>query len=284
MDKDLAMSRRIGCPHCGKQLNVPPELAGKKVACPRCTKQFRFEFENGDDPSSIVIVPIPNPDLFPPDSGPTYRPATSPGKMAAGQKTFRQTAPATGSSSTGSSSTGSSSTESDVGAPPTHDPERDTQTARFIEREASATNVKLGADGRLPDLALATQEKRVDVGNASKSSNPWLLVAVLGISVLMSVLVLVIDEPQPGRTPGKSAAHQELSTIFAAWERTDAPAGEVRDLLAHALQAYNRGDSKREKECYRQILDLLNAEDAPRYGGYSGNDIKLKEAIGELLR
>ncbi len=279
MDKELVMSQRIGCPHCGKQLNVPPELSGKKVACPRCSRQFRFEFENDNEPSTIVVVPLPNPDLFPPDSGPTYRSAPAAGTPTPRKRAFRKTsspnAPSAGPSPAGAG---------DTNAPPTHDPDRDPTTARFIEREANATNVKLGADGRLPNLALATQEKRADVGSESKGTNPWLMIVVLGISILMSVLILVIDEPVPGSAPGKSEAHQKLETVFASWERTDAPAREVRDLLALALQAYNRGDAKREKEYYRKILDRLNAEDAPRYGGYSGNDIKLKEAIGELLR
>ena len=168
--------------------------------------------------------------------------------------------------------------------PPRAAEQAETSTARFIQRDANATQVKLGADGQLPDLALATQEKRIDSGSESKASNPWVLISVLCISVLMSVLILVIDEPLPGNAPGKGAARQKLQSIFTAWDRNDAPAREIRDLLARTSQAYNRGDYEKEEKYYRQILDLLNREDAPKYGGFSGDDNTLKETISEMLR
>ncbi len=247
------MLRRIGCPHCGKQLNVPAELVGKKVACPRCSNQFRPAAGDGVEVSSHLVVAPQNPDLYPPGAVPTVQPA-------------------------------SSSSDSQIEEPPKSAPQTRLQTARFIERDANATNVKLGADGQLPDLALATQERRVEAGSESDSSHPWVLISVLCISVLLSVLILVIDEPLPGHTSDKAEARQKLEAIFASWDRTDAAAREIRDLLARALQAYNRGDSAQEKEYYRQILNLLNREDAPKYGGYTGNDKMLEETLSELLR
>ena len=249
MGKELVMSRRIGCPYCGKQLNVPPELVGKKVACPRCANRFRFEEGTELEPSSSVEVAPPNPDLFPPTAPAARRPA-------------------------------SSTDDSTVPKPPKQDAQSDYQTARFIKRDANATKVKLGADGRLPHLALATQEKRPDTADESKSTNSWVLVTILCMSVLLSVLILVIDEPFVGASADEKAeARKAILQIY-----DQAPAGEIRDLLARAQQAYNQGDRAQERECYRQLLDLLNREDAPKYGGFSGEDNKLKELVSELLR
>ncbi|MFO7902383.1 MAG: hypothetical protein R6U98_06975, partial [Pirellulaceae bacterium] len=59
---------------------------------------------------------------------------------------------------------------------------------------------------------------------------------------------------------------------------------EIRWLLGRALQAYNRGKSEEEKKYYREILNVLNREDAPKYGGFTGRDRQIKELLGELLR
>ncbi len=298
MEKELVMSRRIGCPHCGKQLNVPSEWMGRKVVCPRCATQFRSEPDEGGEPASSVTVTPQNPDLYPPGAAPVSRTAAFPKKSVPEKESPNKTDP---------NKTGPEKGGPEKGGPEKGGPERDAsprtagdgatmdeppkalprsgpQTARFIKRDANATKVKLGADGQLPDLALATQEKRVETDGGSQASNPWVLISVLCISVLLSVLILVIDEPLPGQTAGKGAARQQLEVIFTSWDRTDAPALEIRDLLARALQAYNRGDDVAEEKYYRQILNLLNREDAPKYGGYSGDDNALKETLSELLR
>lgn len=288
MEKELDMLRRIECPHCGKQLNIPLELAGKKLACPRCSNQFRFEperfeREQGEDPSIQLDVVPPNPDLYPPGTAPPAQ-TTSPQAPSSKPALSKSAPPQPAASEAAQSQPEPPRSDATIEKPPKAAKTVETSTARFIKRDANATQVKLGADGQLPDLALATQEKRVEGGDDSKTSNPWVLISVLCISVLMSVLILVIDEPMPGTAEGKGAARQKLQSIFASWDRNDAPAHEIRDLLARASQAYNRGDYEQEEEYYRQILDLLNREDAPKYGGFSGDDNTLKETISEMLR
>jgi hypothetical protein len=251
---NVKMTRRFDCPQCGKQLQVRPGLVGKKVACPRCSAQLRFEAAGDDQLLSVVVVPPPNPDLYPPGSTPSApaTPARPPEATTAG------------------------------GSPPSSTAE--SQTARFIQRDANATRVKLGADGQLPDLTLSTQEKRVDTVDEAGSSRSWLLIAVLCVSVLSSILILVIEEPTASETAGKAHARRQLEEIFASWDLSNDSAREIRDLLAHALRAYNRGDYEQEKQYYRQTMDLLNREDAPKYGGYTGDDRKLEEVLGELLQ
>jgi hypothetical protein len=159
------------------------------------------------------------------------------------------------------------------------------QTARFIQRDINETKVTLGADGQLPDLALTTHENRDDAASESTASNPWVLIVVLCGSVLMSLAMLLIDEPGGTSSAAKADTHTQLQQIFAGWEAPAEPeAAKMRGLLARALQAHNRGDEAEERELYRQLLDLLNREDAPKYGGFSGEDEQLHELLNDLLR
>lgn len=277
MEKELVMTRRIGCPHCGKQLTVTSEFAGKKVACPRCANQFRVTFNGGDVPSSVVEVAPRNPDLFPPNAPSGARPTSSASK-AHSESTPAAAAPG---------STQPAKAKPRFKEPPQQQSDADLQTARFIEPDVNATKVKLGEDGQLPDLALSDQEKQRVAAKESPSSNPLVLIAVLSASVVMSILILLIDEPSATTANDKAEARARVEAIylsFDSWERQGPPARQLRDLLGHALQAYNRGDLEQEKDYYRQVLDLLNREDAPRYGGFSGNDKEVEDLVSELLR
>ena len=254
------MSQQTTCPHCGKQLAVPRELLGKKVACPRCSNRFRFSEEGEHGLSSVVEVTPPDPNLYPPGVGPTAQNGAAVGKRDS-QKNSGQS---------------KSWKTKETNTP---------QTARFIERDANATNVTLGADGQLPELALASEDSQPESVSDSESSHPWLMMVVLCVSVLLSVLILIVDEPpQFGTGDRAEDRHAELVEIMESCEGSDPAVREIRWLLAHAVQAYNRGDSREEKQYYRQILNVLNREDAPKYGGFSGRDKELKELLGELMR
>lgn len=233
---------------------------GKRVACPRCSNRFRFSEDGAHKLSSVVEVTPPDPNLYPPGAAPTSqsgsavveRGSPKPSGQSKSWKTKKAQTP---------------------------------QTARFIERDANATNVTLGADGQLPELALASEEHQPESVSDSESSYPWLMMVVLCVSVLVSVLILVVDDPsQLGAGGGAEDRHAELVEILESCEGADPAVHEIRRLLAHALQAYNRGDSREEKKYYRQILNVLNREDAPKYGGFSGRDKELKELLGELMR
>lgn len=254
------MSRQITCPNCGKQLNVPEELLGKKVACPRCSNQFRFTQEGGSDLSSVVVVTPPDPNLYPPGAMPDAK-DTSPSRESRFKEPRKH-------------------------AKPTKPGKRSRpQTARFIERDANATNVTLGADGKLPELALASEEKQTTPTGEAESSSPWVIIAVLSASVLLSAFILLVDDPsQLGIGGGKENPHRQLQQVFESLDGDEQPVREMRHLLGRALRAYNRGDTDQEKKYYRQILDVLNREDAPKYGGFSGRDGELKELLTELLR
>ncbi len=293
----MATSLRIACPKCGKQLSVPAELAGEIVACPCCSNQFRIRKaipKKGEAPPGS---PPLNPNYYPPGAL-----STSPADKSApprSRRDKRSTAPAPLPGPPPADKAGPARS----GKPPTPAPKQPVEsatdpaksgeklplrtgrhTARFIERDANATQVQLGADGQLPDLALSTEQERKDESDQSQSTHPLVLVAVLGISVIMSVLLLVVDQSSPQMTPKKIVARRTLEQIFDSWDRAKPPNREIRDLLARAFQAYNCGDAEQEKKSYRQVMDILNREDAPKYEGYTGSDSRLKEALNELLR
>ena len=288
------MTRRMSCPHCGKQLTVRPEMVGKKVACPRCAKQFRCTDAAGEEPSSVVEVAPPNPNLFPPgvtppDENETAKPRKPAFKLrkraAESSPPMFQEVPGGPAENAGTSK--AEPAEAPVPSSAVEPPRQDkgTQTARFIQRDVNETKVTLGEDGQLPDLALKKHEKRDDAERDSANSNPWLLITALCFSVIMSVAILLVDEPGASQKIDKVDAHQQLEQIFAAWDNTTEPVAiEMRDLLARALQAHNRGDDEEEQELYRSLLDLLNREDAPKYGGFSGEDEQLNELLCDLLR
>ncbi|MFW6169154.1 MAG: hypothetical protein ACODAD_01605 [Planctomycetota bacterium] len=254
------MSQQIACPHCGKQLTVPRELVGKKLACPRCSNRFRFSEADGQGLSSVVEVAPSDPNLYPPGAAPTG-----------------QSGAAVGEPGTNKPSPGAKPWKTKARKTP--------QTARFIERDANATNVTLGADGQLPELALASEESQPQSVTDSDSSYPWLMIVVLCLSVLLSVLILVIDNPsQFGTGYQAEDRHAKLVGILESCDGDEPAVRETRRLLGRALQAYNRGNSAEEKKYYRDILNVLNRENAPKYGGFTGRDKQIKTLVSELLR
>ncbi len=44
----------VACPHCGKQLNAPPNLAGRTATCPHCKGRFSVAA-----PAAIPVLPPP---------------------------------------------------------------------------------------------------------------------------------------------------------------------------------------------------------------------------------
>jgi hypothetical protein len=203
-------------------------------------------------------MPPPNPDLYPPGAAPIAKGSSTKSEVAV------EAQPDSGRSGGGRSAR--------------------RRTARFIQRDANATQIKMGADGRLPDLALQQREKRAESAERGSQSHPLLLIGVLCVSVVLSVLILLVEEPAPGVSGGKTAARQTVQATFDSWDPADPPDQEVRDLLARALQAYNQGDLREERHYYRQVMDRLNREDAPKYGGFTGDDETLQQALSELLR
>lgn len=168
-------------------------------------------------------------------------------------------------------------------------PSREARPARFIPADVSATRVELGHDGQLPVLQL-DEVTQVDAeGQNARESKPWFLAAAVAISVCMSVALFLVDADRaPAERATKQSARSEIEMYYIA------PAAQSQlysQLLAQALQANNKGDYAKERRRYKQVLDLLHAENKDPLRGLTGqvnapgppNDRHLEELLSTLV-
>ena len=131
------------------------------------------------------------------------------------------------------------------------------QVAKFITDRPGDPLVRLGTDGRLPELSLnettAAQRER------PRERNPWILYAALGGSIILSTLLLLID-PQGAapRSSSQETARHSLSYFYKGEQDKLQP---YQKLLQRAILAHAQGDAKEERRLYFQVLDLLDAAD-----------------------
>jgi hypothetical protein len=189
---------------------------------------------------------------------------------------------------------------------------REKQVARFITDQGGPM-VELGADGHLPELALldgpATKKKRERAKNAS----PVVLYAVLGLSMVGSMAMVLID-PSPATVSetSRAEARTELVRFFGMSEELIArkerdmksdpkmrwpwpsqkkpvglmgadggPASWQKDLRAARI-ARTRRDIVAERAALRRVLNQLIAEDHDQHFGLTGHtagDTELKKYV-----
>jgi len=193
---------------------------------------------------------------------------------------------------------------------------RKKQVARFITDQGGPM-VELGADGHLPELALQDGPSRKLKREKSRSSSPALLYAVLGLSMLASLSLLLVDaSPTTVTEISKVEAREELVRFFGMPEDVIAqreremkqdrqqqwkwPSGRKpvalmgrcqnpapwQKALRAARMARSRGDLDKEYEAYRQVLDQLNAEDHDLHFGLTGHadgDAELKRLVSIVI-
>lgn len=131
------------------------------------------------------------------------------------------------------------------------------QVAKFITDRPGDPLVRLGGDGKFPELALT--EKAAARREAKAPSQSYLIWVVMAVSVLMSVGMLFIDaEPATSRRDSRTTARTELASYYR---------GEVSSLqpyqihLRNAVLAHAQGDAANERRNYFRVLDLLDAAD-----------------------
>ena len=74
--------------------------------------------------------------------------------------------------------------------------------------------VKLGEDGHLPELQLVEGDTRKTAEASKKQSNPIMLYAVLGSSILACLLMLVVDFESAAGTQEQRVAARRLIVRF----------------------------------------------------------------------
>ena len=141
-------------------------------------------------------------------------------------------------------------------------PQRQVQAAKFISGDATATRIDLGADGKLPELKLDAAKEMDDEAEKSKTSNPWIVIGLLGFSVLASVVMLFF-EPGASKTQSttKAEARAFIQSYYLSKDSRDEP---YQQRLRKALLAHNQGNAEEERQLYRDVLDMLHSESVQR--------------------
>jgi hypothetical protein len=163
------------------------------------------------------------------------------------------------------------------------------RVARFITAESADSTLRLGDDGRLPQLHLEEDavEKKPDADVRRVPS--WALLGLLGLSVAVSLALVLCDVPlsRNSAMEKKAEMRQKIEDHYFGAGTLDAKRLETYQLLLReAQQAYSRGDEKTQRERYRQVLDMLRAERSSEERGLTGSrskDKELDEAISVLL-
>ncbi len=162
-------------------------------------------------------------------------------------------------------------------------------TARFITDQKGDIQVQLGEDCHLPELSL--QEGTAQKAAATKKgegSNPMLVYAALGFSVLMSLVMLLVevDMGQEGPTNKRAARQNVIREYVGKEEASSGTEPLYQSRLRTALLAQARVDIMEERRCYTDVLRLLNAEDRNRFTGVTGSperDERLRGLLAVLL-
>lgn len=166
---------------------------------------------------------------------------------------------------------------------------RDRKTAKIVEGGSIETRIQMGADGTLPQLVVKELETKAPSEQQASGSNPIVLIAVLGFSVLMSIAMLFV--PTEGSSSTELNLGDSLVHIQANYFGQE-PFRDYEILLREAVQHENRGDRRAAKAIYRRILDMMHAEgldekqglSGPRYAYSPPNDADLEKHLEFLIR
>lgn len=160
------------------------------------------------------------------------------------------------------------------------------RVATFIAADTEARRLDLGSDGKLPELRLEeTQSAKSDASQSG--SSPWLLIGVLAFSILSSIAMLLIDAGATGRdATSKEDARLEIQRVYLnTGDSVFAKPFEQR--LRQALLAHSRGDWDEESRYYREVSQMLRADNLHPLRGLTGDissDSRLSELLATLLR
>ncbi len=168
--------------------------------------------------------------------------------------------------------------------------------ARFITDGPGDPLVKLGEDGHLPELNLHEAQSSEKKDARPKESNSTMLLAVLGVSFGLTILMLFLDAGSVGGNQElKDSARFEIREYYGAEGETLKP---YQELLREARRARSRRDFDAERRDYRQVLSMLRSETKDTLSKYTGltgqktyeegstkkkSDQRLEELIAILL-
>lgn len=138
---------------------------------------------------------------------------------------------------------------------------REASPARFIAANPTETRIHLGADGRLPELALEEGAQADTAESGARTSNPLVLAVILAMSFGASAVLLFLDTgARRAESRTQAAARQDLADYYTRPPHPAHPMDEYQLLLRKALQAHNQGKYADERRHYRQVLNMLRDE------------------------
>jgi len=161
--------------------------------------------------------------------------------------------------------------------------ERKTRTvARFITDGPGDPLVKLGEDGHLPELQLNEGHVREGREPQQQKSSPLLVLVAVGVSVVMTVLMLLLETEAAGdNTAQKNKARVEISEYYGKENEEIKP---YQIYLRQARQSRGRGDFDGERAEYRKVLNLLRSEAREKLNKYTGITGRLEYVDGDENR
>jgi hypothetical protein len=159
------------------------------------------------------------------------------------------------------------------------------KVAKFLTDTSSGDQlVRLGEDGKLPELALVESDKPARAERRKGDKPPVLLYVAVGFSMLLSVAMLLFNFDSTGATESQRA---EARKTIEKYYGTEGKLRPYQRLLREARRARAAGNRAAETAAYKRVLDLLNSEDvANSYTGLTGDrkgDDELRRLIGILM-
>jgi hypothetical protein len=288
------MAIKIQCPRCSSTLAAPNNKAGAYVLCPICKGRLWVDKDAPSDSTAIeAVVPQANhvsaasssksPSKqvsAPPVSASVPPPAPPPAAPDSAQHPVLPSGrPPVVSSPPGSSP---------PVAPPIVSPPEGKKVARFITAEAARSTLKPSEDGKLPELTLHDGAERVKTAEKPSSIHPLALLAVLAVSVALSIVLVLTDtNSQSASLDAKQAeARRSIETKYFGGRQGKTTLENYQVLLRDAQVQHSRGNYKLERQRYREVLNLLRSARGAADKGLTGsvkNDIELEEYISVLL-
>jgi len=274
------MPIKLDCPRCRRPLSVPSKLTGSYAKCPHCDGSFWVS----EDPAasqpqagSTIMPPTPPPGVAaPPQSDSTQQ---SPQQQATQQPASKQavskqpppppSAPTPPAESTSSSKWSQPQVSPSPGQTAPGQPSAQqtpaSRKARFIAAEAAQSTLELAEGGQLPELHYRDSDERKKKKQVDRSqttsTNPIVLFGVIGLSLMLSVLIMMDSPTQSSANKSvKDRARMSIENEFFGQMDDSENLKQYQVYLRAAKRAHSRRDYRTEREMYTRVLNMLREE------------------------
>ncbi len=157
--------------------------------------------------------------------------------------------------------------------------------AKFITDRPGVPLVKLGEDGKLPELRLTDARQPTARRGEAKSKSPLVLYGAIGFSFVLSLGMLLVN-PLSSQVSSSSQDASRTSLVEFFGDE-GAEQERYQQLLRQSSIDHSRGDSDAERGAYRDVLRMLNSSDIldpANLNGLTGKQTGRGRASDEELR